>query len=150
MARLALARSAAGLPDLCGDTGRRSVWLRGPRRQHARWILRQRAGLGGRPSKFRDVMRDVLALERDQRCVHDRVHREMPLAPAQPGCGVVGTAQRCDPERERVNAKLQFLAVSALEDFQVDRHTVGWCNRCTVTQPPQRFAWGFKRYKSRW
>src|SRR5262245_61714520 len=133
---------------LRGDIGRRRDSRRIPARElRTGWLYRS-ARLDG-SSQFRDVMRNMLPFERNQRRVHDGIHREMPFAPAQPGGGVVDAAQRRDAQRESVNAELQLLAVSALEDFQVDRHTVEGCNRRTANPTHQGRRSPFTRYRSR-
>jgi hypothetical protein len=93
-----------------------------------RWRLaggRSVRPLRGRwPSELGDVVRHVLLFERHQRCVHQRVDRQMPFAAAQPRSRIVRATQRSDGQGQRVNAELQLFAIAAFQDFEVHRHTV--------------------------
>src|SRR5262249_9802014 len=92
-----------------------------------RWEYRGGRVSSGGVTHRRDVMCDVSLFEGDQRRVEHGVHRKMLLAPAQPGGGVVDSAQRCDGERHRMDAEFQLLAVAALQDLYVQGHATSRC-----------------------
>jgi hypothetical protein len=69
-------------------------------------------------------MGNVLLLPGDQHQVEDRVDRQVRFTTDEPGGRVVGAANRGDCKCSGMNAEFQFLAIAALQDVQVQRHTV--------------------------
>lgn len=75
------------------------------------------------PNRFH-MLGNVFLLPHDQGRIHHGVHRQVPLAANEPCCCVVHAAQGGKRERPGVNAEFELLAVAALQDVEVQAHTV--------------------------
>ena len=64
----------------------------------------------------------------NQRQIEKCVHGQVPLAPDEPGGGVVRAAQRGDCERTGMNTQFQLLAFAAFQDVKIERHAVDQSN----------------------